>query len=409
MHKEFSKLKKNTKVLIVVELLNQLDNNVVEKAAYLARIYNAELHLVHIVCTKHRGIDHNLFHSNTNLKTFALKKIRKLGASLGVPEDNQFVESGEAKDAILALVKNIDAELLLIGNQGKYGVKLFFDIFNSVNNINIRYSEFNDANSYAMMIIKVTERDFAAVINIAGYQRMLSQKMAKESLLVHLGVNKPQNIRDRDNTIELFESNLNNLLMGSKTNNIPKPPNNLVQLILNQVKKNWPDYKDAVSGCSAAAISQLSTKMLNKMDRAVESYEITCCKSGYTEIGPLINLAGYQRMLTQKMAKEVLLIASKIDEESAADSLNCSINRFEQSLNSLLNNGKSIKMSGSKYSEVFARLKAVDSLWSEYKKLLHMNPRQSGKSFFASLDRLSLLTLSEMNRGVAAYQSLAPS
>ena len=54
--------------------------------------------------------------------------------------------------------------------------------------------------------IAATSQEYAATINVAGRQRMLSQKMMKELILVKLNVAPDENKKSLIATIELFEN-----------------------------------------------------------------------------------------------------------------------------------------------------------------------------------------------------------
>ena len=84
--------------------------------------------------------------------------------------------------------------------------------------------------------------------------------------------------------------------------------------------------------------------------------------SGFQEASNDINLAGRQRMLTQKMTKEFFLDnLSQVSSKSYTDS----IKLFEDSLSDL------IDIAGDRYSvSVVAKLKIVSSEWREFKPLL---------------------------------------
>ena len=398
------RFREDMNVLIAVELSNKIDQEVLDKAFYLTKVHNVNLHLVHAIEPDQKMLYPQIKVNCVKRKAFAKKKINELGSLLEIPKENLFVKIGTVKEVILDLVKSIDAELLLMGNSGRHGIKSLFNIYNSVNLVSFRNSNFDGSNSCSMMTITVTEKEFASAINIAGYQRMLTQKMAKESICVILGIEKHQNIDNRRNTIDIFESNLDALIAGSGKNNIPRPPNNLILSKLNKVKKMWPEYKAAINGSSPKLISELSNTILQLVNQSVKSYEISCYKSGFTESGRTLNVAGSQRMLTQKMAKEFLLVASKTELKKNKDALSISINRFDRSLYALLDGNKDLRVKRPNDREIITGLRIVQDNWKEYKKLLDVNHENCGMDVFCKLDEISLLQLYQMNRVVAMFE-----
>ena len=251
----------------------------------------------------------------------------------------------------------------------------------------------------------VTESQYAAAINIAGRQRMLTQKMAKESLFMKLNISKEQNQQNRDKSIQLFEFSLNKLISGFVPMNLPKPPNNSIVQKLNVVKGLWPGYKKAITGTSASLISKLSNPILQQMDQAVKAYETAFFKAGFKGSGKNINIAGRQRMLTQRMAKELLLIAVKIDVEKNKGLLKKSIDLFELSLSALMNGDKNLSIEKTSSPEIIKQLQLVKGKWVDYQKVLVVGSGDKvSQEALVKLDEQSPQILFEMNKAVGMYQ-----
>jgi hypothetical protein len=79
-----------------------------------------------------------------------------------------------------------------------------------------------------------------------------------------------------------------------------------------------------------------------------------------------VNVSGKQRMLSQKMAKSYLLIAKGVSNDEIKNELTSSIFIFQKQLEIIKDNAQS--------PVVKLRVKAVEDLWSNYKKLLESNP-----------------------------------
>ena len=66
-----------------------------------------------------------------------------------------------------------------------------------------------------------TSEQWGIIMNISGRQRMLSQKMSKEALLVIAGINPDENLKKLADSMKLFETSLLALTEGDVAMNIP--------------------------------------------------------------------------------------------------------------------------------------------------------------------------------------------
>ena len=71
----------------------------------------------------------------------------------------------------------------------------------------------------------ITAKEYAVVINLSGRQRMLTQKMSKEMLLVASGVEAEKNRGALKKSAALFDTTLKGLIKGSKELGIPPTQN----------------------------------------------------------------------------------------------------------------------------------------------------------------------------------------
>ncbi len=122
-----------------------------------------------------------------------------------------------------------------------------------------------------------TAKHDAKVINLAGRQRMLTQRMTKEALLIMAGhdVSEPFN-----KTKALFDSTLLSLIEGDTARSIPKPNNNVLKEQLEKVSDIWGTFQtelnQVVGGASTKELEQLyehSSLILKEMNAAVKLYE----------------------------------------------------------------------------------------------------------------------------------------
>lgn len=122
-----------------------------------------------------------------------------------------------------------------------------------------------------------TQETDGRVINLAGKQRMLSQKMTKEVLSVTQGL---MDKKEALKTVELFDKTLNGLIEGDKSLNLPacQTDHILEQLIV--VKSLWNPFKEATTKVLNSAdlqsldyILQNNLRLLSEMNEAVKMFE----------------------------------------------------------------------------------------------------------------------------------------
>ncbi|MNR82646.1 hypothetical protein D3C72_134140 [compost metagenome] len=133
-------------------------------------------------------------------------------------------------------------------------------------------------------------------INKSGRQRMLSQRLAKCYLQIGQAIDLPRSQKLFDISLALFEKQLGNLEAFA--------PNAENKATLAELKKSWSAYKTVLL---ARAPNQQDAKVVMRLSDEVlalaHSATLQLEKSSDTSVGHLVNIAGRQRMLSQRMAK----------------------------------------------------------------------------------------------------------
>jgi nitrate/nitrite-specific signal transduction histidine kinase len=263
----------------------------------------------------------------------------------------------------------------------------------------------------AFPVQATTSQESAVVINLAGKQRMLTQKMSKEILLVAKGIEADANKANLEKTAALFDKTLNGLINGDKGLGLPKTEDPAILAQLEKVKALWQGFKknvDAVLGGDTDSkvledVAKQNVPLLKEMNKAVQMY----AKAGGSELSPematTINLAGKQRMLTQKMTKELLLVANGIDPDTNKTALKKTVALFDRTLKGLLEGDPDLDLSGTQDPAIRKQLGVVQGLWAEYKPVLDaVDVSDAG---LAKAARLNLPLLKEMNKAVKMYEA----
>jgi AmiR/NasT family two-component response regulator len=140
---------------------------------------------------------------------------------------------------------------------------------------------------------------FAEGVNRAGQLRMLSQRLIKLYLLQLAGVQAKQQQERLKDSVQRIDGNL--ALLGKS---LSQPT---FGDLLEQVVATWKRLKPALQGGPQAArvarIDELADALLQDAERLTASLE----KAGSVAPLQVLNMAGRQRMLSQRFAKHALL------------------------------------------------------------------------------------------------------
>ena len=143
--------------------------------------------------------------------------------------------------------------------------------------------------------------DLNDAINQAGRQRMLSQRMAKAWLALAQGVEAANARQVLDRSVALFERQLGDLRAYA--------PNAELRTTYAQLEAAWAGYRAALlappAPAAAPALLQADARVLALAHQGTVQYESAQARP----VGHLVNLAGRQRMLSQRMAKFYLAAA----------------------------------------------------------------------------------------------------
>uniref|UniRef100_UPI003F4944A4 type IV pili methyl-accepting chemotaxis transducer N-terminal domain-containing protein n=1 Tax=Cupriavidus yeoncheonensis TaxID=1462994 RepID=UPI003F4944A4 len=160
-----------------------------------------------------------------------------------------------------------------------------------------------------------------SAINKAGRQRMLSQRMAKAYCQAGLGVEVERSRRILEESVALFDRQLADLKAFAPTPEIKDTYDRLGQ--------TWNVYKQLLTGSepspeNAKKIAIASEDVLKLAQQGTVQLE----KHSGTAAGKLINIAGRQRMLSQRIAKASLFRAWGITTPQMAQELDSAAREF---------------------------------------------------------------------------------
>ena len=105
----------------------------------------------------------------------------------------------------------------------------------------------------SVLMLQSKQASDSVIINLAGRQRMLTQKLSKEILLLNLGLISPEKIK---NTVAVFQETLKALRYGGKApldlersryTELPPPTDTDVIRQLGRVEKLWKEFSGKVN------------------------------------------------------------------------------------------------------------------------------------------------------------------
>lgn len=260
---------------------------------------------------------------------------------------------------------------------------------------------------------KYSAQDWNAIINLSGKQRMLTQQISKELLLIAASseikaFNTTDLYSDLLESTELFEQTLIGLRDGDEEMGLKPVKSDIIRGKLLVAMKMWQQFKPNIDHILTTSdtkgyieVAAQALPILNEMNSTVQLIQKEAIiESGQID-GIIINYAGRERMLIQKMAKEALLIYLSSENR---DNLFRSMWMFEETIRALVNGGEITKDDGTKItipkvndSTTQAQLARVIKSWEGYKSLL--NNKITGKSII-HISSWSKSLLVEMNRAV---------
>lgn len=170
--------------------------------------------------------------------------------------------------------------------------------------------------------------DLNDAINKAGRQRMLSQRMAKAWLSIGLGIEAGRAQRILGDSMALFDRQFVELKAYA--------PNKAIRDTYAALEPVWSDYKTALVGQqpgrpAAATLIELDGRVLKLAHQGTVQLEE---HSGKT-LGRLVNIAGRERMLSQRMAKFYLVQAWGVTLPQANKELDTARAEFVHALKTL--------------------------------------------------------------------------
>ena len=237
-------------------------------------------------------------------------------------------------------------------------------------------------------------QDVNDAINKAGRQRMLSQRMAKAWLmLAHQADANPARLALAQ-SIKLFERQLAELKAYA--------PQADIRTTYTELEAAWGAYKTVLTTAlpskdAASSLLQADAKVLALAHQGTVQYEAASGKP----VGHLVNVAGRQRMLSQRMAKFCLAAMLQVDAATSATEIDKARKEF-LSANELLRTAPQAT------DRIRQELQLADGQWVFFDAALQR--MQTGANTFRQVSEVFVTSenlLASMDRITGMYAALA--
>ncbi len=231
----------------------------------------------------------------------------------------------------------------------------------------------------------------STAINKAGRQRMLAERIVKAYALVGLRVQAGRHKKQLATAIKLFEAQLEEFKAYSSNQEIIDG--------LNKVEKLWGPFKKLasapVSKDGAQALLEINDELLEVTHQIVLMLE----RQSGTQAGRLVNLAGRQRMLSQRLAKFYMIRAWGIAGADTLAKMKTAVDEFDVTLSTEL------VVSDKNTPEIQSELHKATKQWSLYRRGLKLES-DSGDYIPIIMAVTSENLLKIMNKITGLYEKL---
>ena len=257
-------------------------------------------------------------------------------------------------------------------------------------------------------------------VNVSGRQRMLSQRMAKAACLMARDISFATTYDQLTQSYRLFQRSDVALRAGDEQMGLSSEEFPDVLSALSKIDEPWGQYSAILDKTvEAGTVEETDLELLDQGSQDVLKFmNIAVFKTARAYADAIddiplgltitIDVAGRQRMLTQKAIKEACMMTVSADPELYADRLSETIEIFDLSLKALRDGYEDVGVIAAPSREIDRKLQEFAGLWEPVKLILI---RAADGQVLSNRDlsraaRMSEPLLQTMNEAVGLYEGV---
>jgi len=177
------------------------------------------------------------------------------------------------------------------------------------------------------MLYAVEITNIKQAVNLAGKQRMYTQRMLKDYAMVGMNNTFGKPSEDLSQTIADFEEHLASLIAFNQDDKTAKA--------LQEVSKKWESIKKELTAKPKKENVEQLQVMLDELLKLADNATKAFANQSTKKSGEIINISGRQRMLSQRMASLYMLKVWGVEDPQFRQKLGDAMKLFRESLERL--------------------------------------------------------------------------
>lgn len=261
--------------------------------------------------------------------------------------------------------------------------------------------------------------DFEKAVNMAGQQRTLAQQIGKEAILVAMGIDKETNLQRLQDSHAMFKRISKGLRNGDAALGLkPLSEPELIRHV-DRVEQIWSSVEqllargmagDDMTAEEVVAVAEMTEPLYSVVDELVKALRQEAQKGMVVfSINLLaIDYSTRQSMLSQKLAKEFLLVAYGHSVEKNRKALARSSSHFDRVLKGLLDGDLQLRLRQAPTPAIRIELQKAMQIWTDVVPIVESvaNGRQVEDGQLGQISDLNLSLLETIDTATGLFEAL---